>query len=188
MLGLALLLFLGCNGLAQATYYHFEDYRPDDVSFTHGSSYSWTFDLKEDDLSLWVIPAVPLQNGGSAWSYLSASAGLMGESDILHRAYLTMRFQGATGDYIDMLFDNSLFGNSMSMSNGGPGIDVFTQLNDDHFLTVTMTSVSGNGFKVDWMKLTGCYETAPVPTPEPGTLILLGAGLVGLAVLMRKKE
>jgi len=184
-----LLLFLVCGGIAQATYYHFEDYRQDDVVFTGVYTSSWTFDLDADNLSLWDISAVPLANRGADWEKYPDLIGHMDALDDLHRAYLTMRFCGANGDVADMLFDDVLFWNDKTLSTGGTGtIDVKTQLYDDHQLKVTITSVSGDGFKVDWMNLSGCYETASSSVPEPGTLILLGMGLALLPFLSRKKS
>jgi hypothetical protein len=184
---LALLLLLASGGMAQATYYHFEDYRPNDVSFTKGTTFDWTFDLDTDSLSLWTITYVPLQNGGEDWSYVPAASDSMGEFDILHRAYLTMRLCRADGDVADLFLDNLQYWNGKDISKGGTGtIDVFTQLYDDHFLKVTISSKSGD-FKVDWMNLAGCYETAHATTPEPGTLVLLVMGLVALALLLRRK-
>lgn len=189
ILVLVLLLSPVYSGLAQATYYHFEDYRQDDVYFTTGTTKSWTFDLDEDNMSLWNISVIPLANRGADWELYPDAIGSMVETDILHRAYLTMRFCQANGDIADLLLDNVLFWDNKTLSTGGTGtIDVYTQLYDDHFLNVTITSVSGS-FKVDWMNLSGCYETTPVPSPvpEPGTLVLLGLGFVLLSVLLRRK-
>lgn len=185
-----LLLFLVCGGMAQATYYHFEDLRDKDVAFTKGFTSSWTFDLDENVLPLWLISANQVQNNGGDW-LLSSSIGNdhMDASDILHRAYLTMRVCQANGDTVNMFLDGSSLWNEVTFSQQGctGTIDVFTKLFGDHLLEVKITSVSGD-FTVDWINLSGCYETGSTPVPEPGTLILLGLGLALLPFLSRKKH
>lgn len=186
-----LLVVLMNTKMAQATYYHFENYRWDNVVFQGtGSTYSWQYDLNADDLSLWVINDNPLQNSGGDW-YGTPTIGSMDTDDILHRAFLTMRFCNARGDTIDFLLDDVLqWDNKILTTNGGTGtINVLTQLFDDHFLEVTITSVSG-AFTVDWMTLAGCYETGPdpVPAPEPATVVLIGLGMGALGLVSRWKR
>ncbi len=104
-----LLLFLVCGGMAQATYYHFEDYGQTNVHFDLGDEVTWTFDLNNDSMGLWVIQSNPLNNYGTDWDKTSPyySVGNMSPADYLHRAYLTMKFntQDSEGESIDFTID-----------------------------------------------------------------------------------
>jgi hypothetical protein len=198
-------------GPAHATFIHFEDGRAADVLFDAANtvatdqiyqSYTWTFDLNEDAMQLWTLP----DN-----TYLGT--GNMNPEDFLHYAYLTMKFCGVkdAADFETITFDllgdetldldvataisqgglplnttlvNALLALDSDLAHNGASIDVTSYLRENHLLDVTITAVSG-AFVVDFMDISGCYETSPVP--EPATMLLFGTGLAGLARFARKK-
>jgi len=72
-----------------------------------------------------------------------------------------------------------------SNSNFGWSIAGLMSLNQTGTLDVSVTSVFGD-FYLDYSQLTATGNDA-APVPEPGTMVLLGFGLVGLAIYGKRR-
>lgn len=212
ILVLLLLLSPVYSGLAQATFYHFEDIGDANVKLNSegNKTYTWEFKLNTDAQNLWVIPENPLTNKGTAWSIDDSNyygVGHMSAADDLHQAYLTMKFinvndgkNDSENEEISFALDLATIVTSWYITEGGlspdkvpssldydsGGLNVLSYMEIDHSLSVTINALKGD-FTVEKMDLAGCYESPPAPVPEPGTLVLLGMGFVLLSVLLRRK-
>lgn len=76
----------------------------------------------------------------------------------------------------------SLVGTIDLFPNGSAGALLFAGTTDSQFTSVVITDLAGGDFAI--AELRG----APVgTTPEPGTMVLLGTGLLGALAVMRRK-
>jgi hypothetical protein len=83
--------------------------------------------------------------------------------------------------------------NSLNLS--GPTMHFFTIGLDmgavtlNHVLTLTIDNLGdgGDGWAVDFLTV-GVTTAAVTPTPEPATFLLMGAGLIGIARLARRRK
>lgn len=162
---LALSLMIGLNTAANAI--PFEDSK-DGEWFEKGLSRTYTFNLDTDALEV----------------------GDINPGDIITTATLGIEYGVGYLAKIDLIVDSVYKLDNAYYAVILPGeieYDVFSQVVSDHILNVTIANVGrgwfAGGFQVNELSVEGCYQ----PVPEPATLLLLGAGLIGLTGYGRKK-
>ena len=124
------------------------------------------------------------------WEFDLNSTTPMDSNDVITHAYLNAHAWHASGDEALIEFDLGEPGTFKwegilwGWLGYGVLVDVLAEVVDDHFLTVSMSAISGEKFKVDAVGVGGKFTAVP----EPATFILLGLGLIGLSGIQRKKH
>jgi hypothetical protein len=67
--------------------------------------------------------------------------------------------------------------------NGSAGALLFAATTDEQFTSVVITDLAGGDFAIAELRA----GNPPSTTPEPGTMVLLGTGLLGALGVMRRK-
>jgi len=162
--GWAMVLILGLAGMASALPY--ADVKDTDVYVPWSQSANWFFDLNNDLLTPGDI------NPGDTILNATLGFAVKDNLDAVWEWFFPEKF--------DVVVDTVKEFSNISL--GTRTLDVLAQVLVDHTLNVQITSKQGD-FVVDYVKVSGEYA----PVPEPTTLLLLGAGLIGLVALGRKK-
>ncbi len=168
-------------------------------SVTDPTSWSWTFDLVDDDMYLWQI-GTNYQLGGTTPDV--STTDLIGSYNPLydlHYVYLRIdpnHFTGeSTSSFVQLKVNGTIitdWSNPILLYDwgvpGGSVSDPYNIAELDYTVTVTLTgleTLESNSINIDNVNIEGCFENAS-PVPEPATIILLGSGLAGLAGFRRK--
>lgn len=104
------------------------------------------------------------------WTFSGNILGVMSDQDGMREAASTPILGWPATTYPDPMFG------ARGLENTPGNTDVYSILGNQLTLDLRVTAVG------DWVRVI----TAPAPAPEPGTLMLIGAGLAGLALRRRR--
>jgi len=143
--------------------------------FTNVTSYDVRVAVQWDQFYIPLADVYAHIAGTSTWETLSYGTSAVSGST-MYRYYNLAGSAGVSYDAIELMFTqplsfppgyDRLYADSLAV-NAGSGI----------------TSLNGVGYNPSGLSI---YAPAAAPVPEPGTMMLLGSGLVGLAAYGRKK-
>jgi hypothetical protein len=119
--------------------------------------------------------------------------GIFPTADLISASLtITTKDDGDRAFEYGFIYTDDPLSHAKGLSIGGTQVfdlDI-SQITDDGILDVAILALWGD-FYVTQSMLTLTYddgrEQSTAPVPEPGTLMLLGSGLIGLATMLRKK-
>lgn len=194
---IVLVLTLACSQAYAAHYQYVSLADTNGLSVEQGETWTWTFDLVNDDMYLWELTSPTSTPGGPTPDITTAdSIGSYDPLSPLHYAYLRIDPNNILGHPISNFIELTINGIVVSdWSNpipiyewGNPVQDAYGITDNNYSFTVELTglaTLNGRSLDITNINVEGCFDKNPVPVPS--AIWLFVSGLLGYLGISRRK-
>ncbi len=201
-IAMVLLLSMACSQ-AYATHYQYVSLADiSGVSIEQGDTWSWTFDLVNDDMYLWELTSPTSTPGGPTPDINTAdSMGSYDPASALHYTYLRIdpnKVGGVkTSNFIAVSINDIIvadWSNPIQIYDwgvpGDPVSDIYGIANNNFSFTIKLIglgTLGSNSIPITNINIEGCFDKN-TPVPVPAAIWLFGSGLLGYLGMAKRRR
>ncbi|HEY5974064.1 MAG TPA: PEP-CTERM sorting domain-containing protein [Geobacteraceae bacterium] len=150
-----------------------------------GATYTYTHDITDGPNGFVPNPNFPISSPGQHLDTVS-SFQLIVDLDNITRTYQTTAFVNIVPSSLNI--NDGFYNFTLAEDSFGASLAGILSLDRTGTLTIKITDLQGQ-FWLDnsTLNVWGCATAPNAPVPEPGTFVLVGAGLLGLAIYGKRR-